>query len=170
MTRDDPDPRHPCTRSLKGNPEIPSAPDAHAHRRAKLPAMKVPYDDLHATLRDVLRARRMERERADQCARLFADSSRDGVASHGVNRFTRFVVMVRSGMVDVHARPVRVSTRGGTGAVGRRRGPGNLNAWSCMARAIELAREHGIGAVGPRQLQPLDARRQLRVAGRRRRL
>ena len=110
--------------------------------------MQVPYDDRRATLRDVLLREGMERERADQCARLFADSSRDGVASHGVNRFTRFVVMVRSGMVDVHARPVRVSTRGAMERWDGRRGPGNLNAWACMARAIELAREHGIGAVG----------------------
>jgi 3-dehydro-L-gulonate 2-dehydrogenase len=110
--------------------------------------MKVPYDQVHAVMRDVLLREGMEPERADHCARLFADSSRDGVASHGVNRFPRFIVMVRNGMVDVHAQPVRVSTRGAMERWNGQRGPGNLNAWTCMARAIELAREHGIGAVG----------------------
>ena len=110
--------------------------------------MKVSYEDLHSVMRDVLVREAMEPDRADQCARLFADASRDGVASHGVNRFTRFVSMIRNGMVDVHARPVCVSARGGMERWDGKRGPGNLNAWTCMARTIELAREHGIGAVG----------------------
>ena len=66
-------------------------------------AMLVSYDELHARLRDVLVREGMERDRADHCARLFADSSRDGVASHGVNRFPRFIAMIRNGMVDVQA-------------------------------------------------------------------
>jgi 3-dehydro-L-gulonate 2-dehydrogenase len=110
--------------------------------------MLVSYDDLHAVMCDVLVREGMEPERADQCARLFADASRDGVASHGVNRFPRFVTMIRNGMVDIHARPVCAATRGAMERWDGRRGPGNLNAWTCMARAIELAREHGIGAVG----------------------
>ena len=110
--------------------------------------MLVRYDELQGSMRDVLVRYGMEPDRADHCARLFADSSRDGVASHGVNRFTRFVAMIRNGMVDIHAHPVRVSTRGALERWDGRRGPGNLNAWACMARAIELAREHGIGAVG----------------------
>ena len=110
--------------------------------------MRIPYVQICTVMRDVLVREAMESDRADQCARLFADSSRDGVASHGVNRFTRFVTMIRHGMVDVHARPVRLTTRGAMERWDGRRGPGNLNAWVCMARAIELAREHGIGAVG----------------------
>ena len=110
--------------------------------------MLVPYEQLHATMRDVLLRHGMEPERADQCARLFADASRDGVASHGVNRFPRFIAMIGNGMVNVHARPERVTGRGGMERWNGHRGPGNLNAWTCMERAIELAREHGIGAVG----------------------
>jgi 3-dehydro-L-gulonate 2-dehydrogenase len=110
--------------------------------------MMVSYDELRATLRDVLAREGMEPDGAEQCARLFADASRDGVASHGVNRFPRFVAMIRNGMVDIHARPTRVATRGAMERWDGHRGPGNLNAWTCMARAIELSREHGIGAVG----------------------
>jgi 3-dehydro-L-gulonate 2-dehydrogenase len=108
----------------------------------------VPYAELQATMRDILVREGMEPARADHCAQLFADSSRDGVPSHGLNRFGRFVAMIRSGMVDVHARPVRVASLGALERWDGRRGPGNLNAHACMARAIELAREHGIGAVG----------------------
>ncbi len=84
---------------------------------------------------------------AQMCARLFAETTCDGVYSHGVNRFPRFVSMVRNGSVDPSAEPEFVS---GFGAIERwdgRRGPGNLNAWAMMERAIELSREHGIGCV-----------------------
>ncbi len=109
--------------------------------------MKVPYDEVLRVMRDVLLREGMEPERAGQCARLFADSSRDGVASHGLNRFPRFIVMVRNGMVDVNARPVRIATRGAMERGDGRRGPGNLNAHESMARAITLARAHGAGIV-----------------------
>jgi len=110
--------------------------------------MRIPYAELCAVMRGILARAGMDADRAEQCARLFADSSRDGVASHGVNRFPRFVAMIRNGMVDIHARPERVSARGGMERWDGHRGPGNLNASACMARTIELAREHGIGAVG----------------------
>lgn len=110
--------------------------------------MRIPYAELCAVMRGVLEREGMDIDRADHCAHLFADSSRDGVASHGVNRFPRFVAMIRNGMVDVQARPVRTAARGGMERWNGHRGPGNLNAWTCMARAIELAHEHGVGAVG----------------------
>jgi 3-dehydro-L-gulonate 2-dehydrogenase len=108
----------------------------------------VDYSELHAVMRDVLIRHDMEAGRADHCARLFADASRDGFASHGANRFPRFVAMIRNGMVDVHARAERVGARGAIERWDGHRGPGNLNAHACMDRAIEIAREHGLGAVG----------------------
>ena len=110
--------------------------------------MLVPYADLHATMSDVLLRHDMEPDRAEHCARLFADASRDGFASHGLNRFPRFVAMIENGMVDVHARPECVGSRGAMERWNGRRGPGNLNAHASMDRAIALAREYGIGAVG----------------------
>lgn len=86
-------------------------------------------------------------ERADLCARLFADASRDGVASHGLNRFPRFMEMIRLGVIDVSATPVRVARAGALERWDGRRGPGNLNAYACMEIAIALSRQHGIGCV-----------------------
>ena len=85
--------------------------------------------------------------RAERCARLFADASRDGVASHGLNRFPRFMETIRIGVVDVHAVPVPVAAAGALERWDGRRGPGNLNAWDSMNRAIALARLHGVGCV-----------------------
>jgi 3-dehydro-L-gulonate 2-dehydrogenase len=85
--------------------------------------------------------------RAHLCARLFADASRDGVASHGLNRFPRFLEMIALGVIDIHAAPERVAGGGAMERWDGRRGPGNLNAWACMDAAIGLARLHGIGCV-----------------------
>jgi hypothetical protein len=89
-------------------------------------------------MRDVLLRFGMDADRAARCATLFADASRDGFPSHGLNRFGRFVTMIRNGMVDVNAHPVRIAAAGALERWDGRRGPGNLNAHACMTRAIEL--------------------------------
>jgi 3-dehydro-L-gulonate 2-dehydrogenase len=108
---------------------------------------RVPYAELCDTLTRVLVKVGLAPDRAPLSARLFADASRDGVASHGLNRVPRFVEMIRSGVVDATARPVRVDGRGGFERWDGNRGAGNLNAYECMNRAIELARAQGIGCV-----------------------
>jgi 3-dehydro-L-gulonate 2-dehydrogenase len=109
--------------------------------------MRVPYAELYEVLRTVLLRTALEPDRAALCARLFADASRDGVASHGLNRFPRFVRQIDAGIVDVSARPIRVHGGGALERWDGRSGPGNLNAHDCMQRAIELSREHGLGCV-----------------------
>ena len=85
--------------------------------------------------------------RAELCARLFAETTCDGVYSHGVNRFARFVSTVRNGSVDPNAEPKVLAQFGAMERRDGQRGPGNLNAHTAMAQAIELSREHGIGCV-----------------------
>jgi 3-dehydro-L-gulonate 2-dehydrogenase len=109
--------------------------------------MRVPFDEVHGVLRGRLVALGMAGDRADRSARLFAEASRDGVASHGLNRFPRFVRMIANGSVDVRAEPVLSQSFGSLEQWDGRRGPGNLNAWTSMARAVALAQEHGIGCV-----------------------
>ncbi len=108
---------------------------------------RIPFDEVLETLAVVLRKLAFSSERALACARLFAETTRDGVYTHGVNRFPRFVATIRNGCVDVTAEPQRLA---GFGALERwdgRKGPGNLNAWAAMQRAMELSREHGLGFV-----------------------
>jgi 3-dehydro-L-gulonate 2-dehydrogenase len=107
--------------------------------------MRVPYQELSDALLRALAGTGLDADRARLCARLIADSSRDGVPSHGLNLFPRLLAMIRSGVVDVSARPAKVAA---TGAVERwdgRRGVGALNAHACMDAAIALARQFGTG-------------------------
>ena len=109
--------------------------------------LRVPYADLdHALYRSMLHLG-LHGERAALCARLFAETTRDGVYTHGLNRFPRFAGMVASGCIDLAAEPTRVA---GAAAIERwdgHLGPGNLNAYAAIERAIELARLHGLGCV-----------------------
>jgi 3-dehydro-L-gulonate 2-dehydrogenase len=109
--------------------------------------IRIPYEELHTHLVRVLVKEGFEPERAHLCARLIADSSRDGVYSHGLNRFPRFIETIRKGLVDVRARPERVASFGAFERWDGKAGAGNLNAYQCMDRAIALSRKHATGCV-----------------------
>jgi len=67
--------------------------------------MRIPYDELFDGLLRVLLKLNFEQQRAYLCARLFADASRDGVHSHGLNRFPQFVRMIQNVVIAVDAEP-----------------------------------------------------------------
>ncbi|WP_260737956.1 3-dehydro-L-gulonate 2-dehydrogenase [Tunturiibacter lichenicola] len=109
--------------------------------------LRIPFEDLYTALHRAMRQLGLAEDRAAHCARLFAETTRDGVYTHGLNRFPRFSETVRNGSVDVNAEPTKTA---GLGAIERwdgHRGVGNLNAHASMERAIALARQNGIGAV-----------------------
>ena len=70
---------------------------------------RVSYQEVFNTLIAVLTKLGFDSDRAKLCARLFTDSSRDGVYSHGLNRFPRFVRTIQNGMVDTRATPQLVA-------------------------------------------------------------
>src|SRR5947208_17020726 len=109
--------------------------------------MRVTYDHLRDVLSRALVRIGLTPDRAARCAACFADISRDGVYSHGLNRFPRFLATTENGVVDVAAEHERIGAWGAVERWDGRRGPGNLNAYSCMERAVALSREHGVGCV-----------------------
>jgi len=109
--------------------------------------VQIRYDELRSTFERILATRGMAAGRAHACATLFADTTRDGVVTHGVNRFPVFVSQIDLGDVLVDATPVLVNAMGAFEQWDGRFGPGNLNAVQAMDRAIELARRNGIGCV-----------------------
>jgi 3-dehydro-L-gulonate 2-dehydrogenase len=109
--------------------------------------LRIPFDELYASLHRAMKHLGLTGDRAALCARLFAETTRDGVYTHGLNRFPRFVETIRNGSIDIHAEPTKTA---GIGAIERwdgHRGVGNLNAHASMNRAIALAKHNGIGAV-----------------------
>lgn len=112
--------------------------------------MRIPFHQLQQELERVLVKTGFAPERAQRCAQLFAETSRDGVYSHGLNRFPRFINYIRQGYINVQAEPILIGKNGVLEQWNGCQGPGNLNAEAAMQQAIKLAGEQGIGAVALR--------------------
>src|SRR3982074_1221568 len=71
--------------------------------------LRVSYDDLYTVLLRAMQRLGAAPDRAAQCARLFAETTRDGVYTHGLNRFPRFAASIANGSVDVNSEPTRTA-------------------------------------------------------------
>lgn len=112
--------------------------------------MKIDFDTLYETFSSILTGIGFETSRATVLARVFTETTFDGVFSHGINRFPRFIGDVKSGTVDPHATPKLTIGSHALEQWDGRKGPGIINALDCTDRAIQLAKEFGIGCVGLR--------------------
>ncbi len=112
--------------------------------------MRVPYQQLQETFKKVLLKLSFPEDRANLCAAIFAGNSRDGVYSHGLNRFPVFVEYVKDGLVIPGAEPVQVSENGVTQVWDGQFAPGMYTATLAMQRACELAKANGMGCVSVR--------------------
>ena len=59
--------------------------------------LRVPFNDLYEALRKAMLELGLSEDRAALCARLTAETTRDGHYTHGLNRFSRFQAQVRGG-------------------------------------------------------------------------
>lgn len=109
--------------------------------------IRIPAEEMLNVFRTILIKKGFEDESAAELAEVFTGNSIDGVYSHGVNRFSRFVSYFEHGGIDPK---VEAECEMSMGAIERwngHRGPGPLNAKRAMDRAVELAHEFGIGMV-----------------------
>jgi len=112
--------------------------------------MKVPFADLKKEFKRVLVNLSFSEEKAELCADIFAGNSRDGVYSHGLNRFSAFVDTVKDKAVDIQAEPGFVESHSLIEIWDGHSGAGMYNATKAMDRAIELAKNNGIGCLAMR--------------------
>ncbi|HLG38373.1 MAG TPA: 3-dehydro-L-gulonate 2-dehydrogenase [Chitinophagaceae bacterium] len=110
----------------------------------------VPADAMLSEFNRVLLKHGFTESKALQCAEIFTANSIDGVYTHGVNRFARFVDYVNRGFVKYHAEPSLKNKFGGIEQWDGNLGPGPLNANFATDRAMQLAGESGIGCVALR--------------------
>ncbi len=113
-------------------------------------SMVVSYADLKKEFKRVLLNLSFTEEKAELCSAIFSGNSRDGVHSHGLNRFSAFVNSVKEKEVDVHAEPGFIESHGLIEIWDGHYGAGMYNATKAMDRAIELAKTNGIGCLAMR--------------------
>ena len=93
----------------------------------------------------------LNRETAVRFAEIFAGNSLDGVYSHGMNRYARYLDDMACGLCDAKVTEAeKVSGIGGLEVWDAHFGVGPLIAQQMAERAIELAKTHGIACVALR--------------------
>jgi 3-dehydro-L-gulonate 2-dehydrogenase len=109
--------------------------------------LRVSFQEIHSAIEQALLNLGFTIARADLCASLFTETTRDGVYTHGLNRLPRMIASIRDGYTIPSAEPALVTAAGAIERWDGRQGPGNLNAHVSIHRAIDLARAHGLGCV-----------------------
>lgn len=109
--------------------------------------VRIPVQKMQDVFSSILLKHGFEKERAETCAEIFTTNSVDGVYTHGVNRFFLFVKLVKKGFVFPNNDPTVVQTTNALEQWNGNLGPGVLNAVKATDRAMQLAKQNGIGCV-----------------------
>ena len=81
-----------------------------------------------------------------QCANVFTANTVDGISTHGVNRFARFIEYIQKGYVNKEAVITLKNKFNGVEQWDGNLGAGIINATAATNRSMQLAKEFGIGS------------------------
>ena len=109
--------------------------------------MRVAFAEVKSTIKKALLNLGLTEEQAEICAQIHTESSADGIESHGLNRIPRFADYVKKGWINLNGKTELVGAKGAVENYDGHMGIGITNAIFCADRAVELAKEHGIGCV-----------------------
>jgi 3-dehydro-L-gulonate 2-dehydrogenase len=111
---------------------------------------RVPHDEMVDVFSRALEARSVAPDRAHKIAVILAESTCDGVPSHGLHRFPGIVEDIDAGRIVHSADAECVASFGALEQWDARQGPGVLTATTAMARAVEIAGVSTMGCVALR--------------------
>ncbi|HEX7902405.1 MAG TPA: 3-dehydro-L-gulonate 2-dehydrogenase [Chitinophagaceae bacterium] len=109
--------------------------------------IRVFANEMKEVFQSVLTRSGLNNEKALVCADIFTANSVDGVYTHGVNRFPRFVEYIKKGCVSKDAEPSLEHKVNGLEQWNGNLGPGILNAMHATGTVMQLATQFGIGCV-----------------------
>ena len=109
--------------------------------------VQIPAAEMEAEFFRILSDSGFPEEDARVCAKLFTDNSLEGVYTHGVNRFPRFIDYIGKGFIKVDQKAICAHSSGAIEQWDGQLGPGPINALRCTDRALALSDEFGIGCV-----------------------
>lgn len=112
--------------------------------------MKIHVSEMEAVLNTLFLKYDFTPEKAAFLAKIFSESTLDGVSSHGINRVPLFIEYIKEGVIQTAAEAGRVEAFGSVERYDGNSGPGIINAVICTDRAAALAKENGIGCVALR--------------------
>ncbi|HPH46412.1 MAG TPA: 3-dehydro-L-gulonate 2-dehydrogenase [Chryseolinea sp.] len=109
--------------------------------------VQVLYPEMVNTFFNILKQHGFSEEEAKTCADIFATNSLEGVYTHGVNRFPRFVQYIKDGYIKIDSEAQQLTAIGCMEQWDGQLGPGPLNALQCTNRSMEIATANGLGCV-----------------------
>lgn len=110
-------------------------------------SIRVSADEMTSTYQRILLKHGFSPEKARVTAQLFTDNGLDGIYTHSVNRFPKFIQYVQEGHVRPDMEAVCKNSNGSIEQWDGQSGVGVINALVCTDRAMALARQHGMGCV-----------------------
>ena len=116
-------------------------------KQKSIEIIRITFEQMMKEFHRILLKHYFTPEKANLCARIFAESSLDGIYTHGVNRFYGFIKYINEKCINVNAEPEKINSAGAVEQWNGNLGPGPLNALKCTDRSMELAKEFGIGCV-----------------------
>jgi 3-dehydro-L-gulonate 2-dehydrogenase len=112
--------------------------------------MRISHDNMQKVLYELFIKYKFTHDKAKLIANVFTESTLDGISSHGINRVPLFIEYVKKGIIKIDSEAEKVASFGNIERWDGNQGPGIVNATKCTNRAIELAKQHGIGMVALR--------------------
>ncbi|QGY44988.1 3-dehydro-L-gulonate 2-dehydrogenase [Maribellus comscasis] len=109
--------------------------------------VRISFDKMKSVFKRVLLKYSFEESKAEKCADIFTTNSLEGVYSHGVYRFPRFIDYIRQGFIRVDAIAELANATGALEQWNGNSGPGPINAEICSKRAMEVASKNTIGCI-----------------------
>lgn len=109
--------------------------------------IRVAAEAMHSEFVRILLKSGYSPERSEKLASVFTMNSLEGVYSHGVNRFPRFVKNTAEKIIVTDAVPTLVHKAGTLEQWNGNLGPGPLNAFFAADRVTQIAEENGMGMV-----------------------
>ena len=109
--------------------------------------IRIPVTEIESRLVQVLVRHGFSYAKANICKEVFIGNSLEGVYSHGVNRFIKFIGYVKDGHIQPNHDAICKHAVGSIEQWDGQSGPGPINAITSTDRAMELATKNGIGCV-----------------------
>lgn len=110
----------------------------------------ISHELMSKALFDIFIKNQFTQEKANLLSEVFTENSLCGVTSHGINRVPLLLDFIKKGLIDINKEAEKAETFGNIERWDGNNGPGIINAVKCTNRAIELAKDHGMGIVALR--------------------
>lgn len=111
------------------------------------PTVLVPVQQMQETFNAILLKHGYTNAKAAKLAEVFTQNTVDGIYTHGVYRFPRYIQYTKQQLINIDAEPSLKNKFGALEQWDGNVGPGPLNAYHATETAMQLSREHGIGCV-----------------------